>query len=165
MNNFSRKCQVDFYDSIKLMTATAHAVIGTVIAAKIGNPYLAIPIAFASHIVADYIPHWDTATNVAKKGKQRVMAETLFDIALGFFISFILLSTIFTQTSPVYAICIILVSQSLDWLTAPYYFLKIKTPPFIWAYKFQKLFDHELDAPWGIVTQVVTIILLLVFFN
>ncbi len=144
------------------MTATAHAVIGTVIAAKIGNPYLAVPMALASHIVADYIPHWDTATNVKQKGKERVMMQTLFDIALGFFVSFILLSTIFTQTNPVYALCIIFVAQSLDWLTAPYYFLKIKTPPFYWAYKFQKLFDHEMQAPWGIISQIV-IVLLIVF--
>lgn len=39
------------------MTATAHAIIGTVIAAKVGNPVLAVPIALASHIIADAIPH------------------------------------------------------------------------------------------------------------
>ena len=49
------------------MTATTHALIGTIIAAKIGNPALAIPIAIASHIAADAIPHWDTATNRKKK--------------------------------------------------------------------------------------------------
>jgi len=34
------------------MTATGHAIIGTVIAAKIGNPYLAIPLAIVSHLAA-----------------------------------------------------------------------------------------------------------------
>lgn len=142
------------------MTATAHAVIGTVIAAKIGNPYLATPIALASHIVADMIPHWDTATNVKKKGKERVMAETFFDIALGFFISYILLTFLFPQTHPIYAVFMILASQSFDWFMAPYYFFKINLPPFNWAYHFQKKFDHELDAPWGIINQIVILILI-----
>jgi hypothetical protein len=35
------------------MTATGHALIGTVIAAKIGNYALAIPIALGSHFLAD----------------------------------------------------------------------------------------------------------------
>lgn len=137
-------------------------MIGTVIAAKIGNPYLAVPIALASHVAADFIPHWDTATNVKKKGKQRVMMETIFDIAFGFLLSYVLLSTLFTNTNPLYAVFIILVSQSLDWLTAPYYFLKIKTFPFSAAYKFQKIFDHELDAPWGIISQIAVVSLIVV---
>lgn len=142
------------------MTATAHAVIGTVIAAKIGNPYLATPIAIASHILADMIPHWDTATNVKKKGKTRVMAETFFDIAIGFFISYILLTFLFPKTSLAYAVLMILASQSFDWLMSPYYFFKINMPPFNLAYHFQKKFDHELDAPWGIINQIVVLILI-----
>ena len=142
------------------MTATGHAIIGTVIAAKIGNPAIAIPIALLSHITADLIPHWDTATNVKSKGKQRVFMETLFDIALGFFASYLLLVFLFPNTNQIYAFFTILASQSLDWLTAPYYFLKIKMPPFTWAYAFQKIFDRELDAPWGIVSQIVILILL-----
>lgn len=144
------------------MTATGHAIIGTVIAAKIGNPYLAVPIALLSHIAADLFPHWDTATNVDKKGKERVIAETFFDIALGFFIAYFLIAYVFPTTNPIYTIFIILAAQSLDWLTAPYYFFKIKTPPFTWAYNFQKMFDNKLKEPWGIINQIV-ILFIIVF--
>lgn len=143
------------------MTATGHAILGTIIAAKIGNPYLAIPLALASHIAADLIPHWDTATNKDKKGKERVLVETLFDIALGFFLSYVILTLFFPNTNPFYALFIILVAQAFDWLMAPYYFFNINLPPFTWAYHFQKKFDNELDAPWGIITQVAAIILVL----
>ena len=86
--------------------------------------------------------------------------ETFFDIALGFFISYVLLFSLFPQTNPLYTLFIILVSQSFDWLMAPYYFFKIDIAPFNWAYRFQKLFDHELDAPWGIVNQIAVLVLL-----
>ncbi len=143
------------------MTATGHAVIGTIIAAKISNPYLAIPLAIASHVAADMIPHWDTATNREKKGKQRVLVETLFDIAIGFVISYVILVIFFPMTNPMYALFMILVAQSFDWLMAPYYFFNIRFFPFVWAYKMQKKFDSELDKPWGIVTQVAMVLLLL----
>ena len=145
-----------------MMTATAHAVIGTVIAAKIGNPYLAVPIALLSHIAADMIPHWDTATNIDKKGRKRVIIETFFDVLIGFLLSYVLIVFIFPTTVLSYAVLIILASQSFDWLMAPYYFFKIDLPPFNWAYHFQKKFDNELDAPWGIINQIAVLILLVV---
>jgi membrane-bound metal-dependent hydrolase YbcI (DUF457 family) len=45
------------------MTATGHAIIGVAIAATIPNPFIAVPIAIGSHILADIFPHWDTGTN------------------------------------------------------------------------------------------------------
>lgn len=142
------------------MTATGHAVIGTVIAAKVGNPALAIPLALASHIVADFIPHWDTGTNKEKKGIQRVLFETVIDVSLGFALSYGLLIFLFPRTEPLYAFLIILASQSFDWLMAPYYFFNVQA--FKWAYTFQKLFNRELDKPWGIINQVAILILLVV---
>lgn len=144
------------------MTATAHAIIGTLIAARIPEPLIAIPLAVASHIAADMIPHWDTATNVDSKGKKRVITETLYDIALGFFLSWLVVIYFFPTTNPMYVIFMIIVSQSLDWLMAPYYFWNIQFPAFRLAYQFQKKFDNTLDAPWGIVTQVITVSLLII---
>ncbi len=144
------------------MTATGHAIIGTIIAAKFGNPYLAVPLAIASHIAADMFPHWDTATNVRKKGKKRVFYETLIDIFAGFLLSYLIVISLFPQTNLFYVFFMILVSQSLDWLMAPYYFFNWKIPIFTWAYNFQKLFDNTMDKPWGIINQIA-ILLLIVF--
>lgn len=142
------------------MTATGHAVIGTVIAAKVGNPALAIPLALVSHIVADFIPHWDTATNRDKKGMQRVFYESVVDVLLSFFLSFLLLFFLFPKTNIPYAFLIILAAQSFDWLLAPYYFFGVKA--FKWAYDLSKKFNRELDKPWGIINQVAILILLVV---
>lgn len=144
------------------MTATGHAIIGTVIAAKIGNPALAIPIALASHVVADAIPHWDLATNGGRKKGKKLIYESFFDVLIGFVSSFIILGLFFPNTNIGYAFFIVLVSQFFDWLMVPYYFLNINIPPFNWAYRFQKLFDNEMNKPWGIIYQAgfVTAILI-----
>lgn len=40
------------------MTATNHVLTGAVIAAVVGSPAVAIPLAFASHFILDAIPHF-----------------------------------------------------------------------------------------------------------
>lgn len=144
------------------MTATGHAILGTIIAAKVANPYLAIPIAIASHIAADIFPHWDTATNARKKTKKRVIVDSFFDLILGFAISFAIIFLLFPQTNLLYVLLVILASQGLDWLMLPYYFFRIKFPLFIWAYKFQKSFNHSLDKPWGIINQIAILVLIVI---
>lgn len=139
------------------MTATGHAIIGTVIAAKVGNPALAIPLAIASHFVADAIPHWDTATNIKKKGVKKVFTQTVFDVVLGFVVSYLALNFLSPSTSFSYAILIVISSQLPDWLMSPYYFFNIKL--FKWAYDIQQPFDKTLDKPWGIINQIVFLIL------
>lgn len=42
------------------MTATNHALTGALIATVVGQPLLAIPLAFASHFACDVIPHFGT---------------------------------------------------------------------------------------------------------
>jgi hypothetical protein len=142
------------------MTATGHAIIGTVIAAKIGNPALAIPIAFASHFLADALPHWDTATNRHKKSKTRFFVESFADVSIGFILSYGLITWLFPTTNLLYAFLIIIVSESPDWLTAPYLFFTIKAQPFLSIYKLQKKFDTELDLPWGFINQAAVLITL-----
>ena len=144
------------------MTATAHAVLGTVIAVKVGNPALAVPLAIASHIAADMFPHWDTATNISRKGKRRAIIDSFIDLIFGFLISYAIVIFLFPQTSLFYVLLLILASQSLDWLMLPYYFLNINFPLFKWAYKFQKSFNHNLDKPWGIINQIAVLMLIVI---
>ena len=139
------------------MTATAHAIIGTVIAAKIGSPQLAIPIALASHVAMDMIPHWDTAVNGNGGGKseKRVFSDTVIDVVLGFILSYALIVFVFPKTNLSYAFLMIITAQLPDWFMAPYYFFKISV--FKWAYDFGKITNREIDKPWGIITQTVTV--------
>lgn len=145
------------------MTATGHALIGTVIAAKVGNPVLAIPIAVASHFLADALPHWDTGTNKLKKSKRLFFFESILDVLLGFVLSWLLITWVFPSTNLSYAFLIIIMAQLPDWLTAPYLFFNMKVFPFANIYHFQKKFDTRLGLPWGFVNQVAAILALIVF--
>lgn len=146
------------------MTATGHALIGTVIAAKVGNPAIAVPIAIASHFLADALPHWDTGTNKKAKTKRAFFLESLFDVLLGFVLSWLLIVWIFPSTNFSYAFFIIIMAQAPDWLTAPYLFFNMKFFPFKNIYHFQKKFDTELALPWGFINQVA-VVLAIIFFG
>jgi hypothetical protein len=139
------------------MTATGHALIGTVIASKVGNPALAIPIAIGSHFLADALPHWDTGTNKKLKSKKTFFVESLLDVLVGFVLSWLLIVWVFPETNVSYAFFIILMAQLPDWLTAPYLFFDMRYPPFSWCYKLQKMFDTRLGLPWGFINQAAVI--------
>lgn len=146
------------------MTATGHALIGTVIAAKVGNPTLAIPIAIASHFLADALPHWDTGTNKKTKTKRLFLLESIADVLLGFILSWLLIVWVFPSTNISYAFLLIIMAQLPDWLTAPYLFFNMKFFPFINIYHFQKKFDTTLGLPWGFINQAA-VVLALIFFG
>lgn len=145
------------------MTATAHAVLGTVIAAKVGNPLLAIPLALISHFAADAIPHWDTGIGWRKKTKQRFLVESATDVVIGYLISFFLLVLLFPETNLWYTFLIITVSQLPDWLMAPYLFLKSNFPLFKYAYTIQHRLNQTLNNPWGIINQVAVLLGTIIF--
>lgn len=140
------------------MTATGHALIGTVIAAKIGNPALAIPLALTSHFLADALPHWDTGYHRQQASKSRFFWTSALDVLLGFVLSFLLIFYIFPQTNLGYAFLMIIVAQLPDWLTAPYLFLGLKSAPFNWIYDLQKKFDSSIGLPWGFINQVTVVL-------
>jgi hypothetical protein len=145
------------------MTATGHAVIGTVIAAKIGNPALAIPIAIASHVVADMFPHWDVGVNRDKKSWSVFFQEAVIDVLTGFIVTFLLIQYFFPATNIIYALVIVIAAQLLDWLTVPYLFFKIKKPSiFYMVYKFQKIIDRGEDTLRGKFGQIAVLVILVV---
>lgn len=144
------------------MTATGHAVIGAVIAAKVANPYLAVPLALASHLAADWFPHWDAATNGRKKNGEKLFWHAAADVVLSVVVSFLLLALVFPETSLAYGFLMVFASQFFDWATSPYYFFGVNKAPFTWFYRLQKRFDNPLDKPWGIINQVALLILLVV---
>ena len=97
-----------------------------------------------------------------KKSMKRLWIDSIIDILLGFIASYLIVRFFFPATSLYYAFFMVIVSQSFDWFTAPYYFLKMKSPPFSWLYKFQKSFDNCLDKPWGIIIQAIILLIVLI---
>lgn len=144
------------------MTATGHAVIGAVIAAKIGNPALAIPIALASHIAADAFPHWDIGTNRKTKSHTAFFIQSIADLVIGFVLAYLVIQFLAPETSLVYGFIVVIAAQFFDWISAPYVFLRMRGPFFYKLASIQKHFDNRLNKPWGIIGQVGVIVLLVV---
>jgi len=145
------------------MTAAGHAVIGAIIAAKFGNPYIAIPIAIGSHILADMVPHWDVGVIFQKnKNRKELFIYSALDVVVGFLFSFLILFLFFPSTNPAYAFIIIIMSQLLDWVTIPYFLFDFKFPPFTWLENFQEFFNRSYSHNvWGVVTQAAAVIIFL----
>lgn len=136
------------------MTITAHALVGGAIAASIQNPTLGILISAATHPILDMIPHWDEGWGWRQKTKLRLFTESFLDLVLGVVLTYFL----FGQNIPLwYLMACIFASLFWDFLEAPYLFLNWKFPPFYQIYKIQSRLQGKLKAPWGILTQVASV--------
>lgn len=51
------------------MLSISHTLTGALIATKIPNPYLAIPIILITHYLLDAVPHWDAGTGLTNGSK------------------------------------------------------------------------------------------------
>lgn len=74
------------------MLSIAHGPTGALIASKIGNPYLSIPLILASHFLEDRIPHWDVGQGLTGKTKSKKAAflqELFFDFPLSILIVYL----------------------------------------------------------------------------
>lgn len=140
------------------MTATAHALIGASLAIKIASPVIGIPLAIASHYLADLVPHWDAGTNHKKKSLTRFRLEAALDVLLGFSLSYIIFGA---MVDPVYLFVMIIAAQLPDWLEAPASKFGINIPPFTWVEWLGHKLQWRMQLPWGLVTQIVIITLLI----
>ncbi len=144
------------------MTATAHALVGGAIAASVRDPLLGVTLATLSHPILDMIPHWDEGWGWRTKDKLRLFAECSIDLSLGVLLTYMLFGSAVTLP---YLLACILASVSWDILEAPYLILGWKFPLFEFFYKIQSKMQGKLALPWGIVTQVITIFVVVILLN
>lgn len=77
------------------MLETPHVAVGAAIASRIPNPYIAIPLALASHLIMDQVPHWNPHSYTEVKNHGKISSQTRllalvdvgFALALGFFVA------------------------------------------------------------------------------
>ena len=144
------------------MTATAHALVGAAIAAKIADPAIALPVALASHFVFDKLPHWDVMTEADRGNHKAIFIKSTIDVLVGFGIIFLL----FHNSPNFLLICLgAFAAQLPDWLEVPA-LLGFKFRPFELNYRFQHWvhdvgFNSRLKAPWGVITQLIVVLIFL----
>lgn len=144
------------------MTATAHALVGGAIASTIPDPAIGLSLAFISHPLLDLIPHWDFAENWRTKNKVKLFFEASADLGVGVLISYILFGA---NINFWYFFACILASEIWDLLEAPYWILGWKFPPFSWIFNIQSNMQGKAKLPWGIITQITTVVLIVLILQ
>lgn len=145
------------------MTATAHALVGGAIAATVSNPAIGLPLALISHPLIDMIPHWDFGWGWRKKTKFKLFVQASFDLLFGLLISYLIFGQF--MDNKIYFLAAVFLSELMDIMEIPYWFMGWNFPPFSTMYKFQSHIQGKAKLPWGILTQVATVASIVLVLN
>jgi hypothetical protein len=144
------------------MTATNHALTGTLIASLISNPGLAIIMAFASHFLLDALPHFGFKDNTDRYKGQLFKGVLIVDMV--FFIIFLsLLLILELKISLVILLLCIFAAISPDITNIPRFLRELKTKKEIKTNNFFIKFHtriQKFERPWGIGVEVLVAIVL-----
>lgn len=151
------------YIIIFTMLETPHVVVGAAIATQIPNPFIAIPLVFASHFILEMVPHWNPHLNTETKKfgapTKKSTIVTAIDSSVALLIgSFIAWRALPNTGASILILACCLTSVLPDLIEGPYFFLKVRSE---WAKKwiiFQKSFQNDTTPFWGILTQLLTIV-------
>lgn len=144
------------------MLETPHVALGAAIATKIPNPFIAIPLAFASHFLLERVPHWNPHLNTEMKTYGHLTRSTTTLIIVDVIVSLVLGSFIAYKQLPDSTMFLNVMLCSFaavlpDVLEAPYFFFKAKHKFFIHWIKSQKALQVDATPFWGLTTQGITL--------
>lgn len=144
------------------MLETPHVIVAAIIAAKVGRPELALPLALASHFVLDLVPHWNPHINqeVEKTGKVSRKSTTI--VVIDATVALIAGSTIALHALPNHSLALtILISCFLgvlpDVAEAPYFFMNLKSSMVKRWIRSHRDLQANASPFWGILTQVALV--------
>lgn len=145
------------------MLELPHVLVGAAIGAKLQNPVLAIPLAFASHFVLDILPHWNPHINqeIKKFGKPTKFSTRLItvDSTLALLIGSSIALNYYPDMAKIMLILLCCFAAVLpDVVEAPYYFLGKKSQLVENWIKWQKSIQNDVPAFWGLLVQGAIII-------
>lgn len=144
------------------MLSISHGLTGALIATKISNPLISIPLIIGAHFLEDYIPHWDVGQGLSKKVKSHKSAfyqELFIDLPLSALFVFF-----FFQYGQDFSLL-----PWLGWFTAlvpdfiefPYLFLGWRFFPIKQLALIHKFFHRSIpDKFWGLLPQLLVVILI-----
>lgn len=111
------------------MTATNHALTGALIGLAVGNPYIALPAALASHFVCDALPHFGPSNPndllTSNKFKIMLIAEALLCFTI---------------------VLILFITHPLHWQVAVVSAFLATSPDLMWIGRFRRAQRGQTDA-------------------
>ncbi len=110
------------------MTATNHALTGSIIGLAVGQPLIALPAAFLSHFICDALPHYGSADPERTLKTRGFRNYLITDASLCFMLVLILAFT-----------------RPEDWLLAAFCAFLAASPDFFWINKYV---TTRAGKPW-----------------
>jgi len=144
------------------MLETPHVFVGAAIALAVPNPFLAVPLAFASHFVLETIPHWNPHLNTetekygqpTRKSTVITAIDSTIALVSGSFIAYRALPDL-TQSLTILAACF--ASVLPDVMEGPYFFLRIRSSFIKKWISLQKSIQSDTGFIPGIISQLIVI--------
>jgi len=136
------------------MLVSPHITAGVALGAAIGNPFIVIPAAIASHFILDTVPHWQE-TLAPYTPSKKTFIRIPIDIAIGLFVVWLAL-----LARPEHAVGILLGAffasgADLDVIVIAYPKLKRGLLHKYWQW--HCAIQRETSSLWGIVPQIAVI--------
>lgn len=143
------------------MLSIAHAPTGALIATKIPNPIISVPLILAAHYLEDRVPHWDVGTGMdctPKVKKRAFWGELLLDLPLSIIIVYFFFQ--FGHPELVWQAWLgWFVGLLPDFLEFPINFLNLHVPPFTWLSDIHHFFHRtQKNKFWGLLPQFAVIL-------
>jgi len=144
------------------MLETPHVALGAAIAIKVGNPYLTIPLAIASHFLLERVPHWNPHLNTEMKKYGHLTNKTKLIIALDTTLALGLGIIVALKALPNSSLSILVIASSFasivpDLLESPYFIFGIKNKYIQKWIALQKKIQIDTTPFWGILTQIIVL--------
>ncbi|MBI1872082.1 hypothetical protein HYS10_01550 [Candidatus Collierbacteria bacterium] len=144
------------------MLSIAHGLTGALIATKVADPLIYIPLITISHFIEDYIPHWDVGQGLTKKIKKH--KDAFFqEIFTDFPASLALVYLYFQHGRPLSPLPWLGWFFALlpDFIEFPYLFLGWRFFPIKQLARIHKLFHHSIPNKFlGLLPQILLIIII-----
>lgn len=142
------------------MIELPHTIVGAALAAKIGNPALALPLALGSHFVLDMLPHWDPHIRTEKITLGELQPRTKRVIAIDVVASLVVGILIATTVLPdIKHFIVVLLGAFLavlpDVLEGPYFFFNQQNRFITGLLKFQHSLQFKAPFIPGVLTQIL----------
>lgn len=151
------------------MVLTPHLLVGAAIVSKIKFLPLALLLAFLSHYLLDFLPHWEPnledSVGYIKRGKWKKAFPGALKVLSDFFLG-LLIIFIFSKNLP-----LAMAGGFLGILPDGFMFLSLISPNKL--LKLHDRFDQRIHFPknkkiplfWGIFTQVLVIVVAIYFLR
>jgi len=144
------------------MLSIAHGLTGALIAVKIPDPIVYIPLITASHFIEDFIPHWDVGQGLSKKKKSKSSAFWQ-EILTDFPASLVLVYLYFQIGKPANPLPWIgwFLALLPDFIEFPYQFLGWRFFPIKQLAQFHKFFHRSIPNKFlGLLPQILLLVII-----